>query len=159
FMRRLALTTFFAVAILVGSTFGKAWHGITPLVSTRSDVERLLGKPNDSKEGGVYYDLSRELVVIEFQGETCSSTMGRFGFGWDVPLDKVTFIGIIPKTPMTKEFAGVTSAFKIDDKWGGFVYFDNDDDGFSVEVYDGTVTNIRYAPSNKDDSLKCPRVQ
>lgn len=158
-MRRLIFTTIFALPILAGSAFAKEWRGIIPLQSTRADVERLLGKPKLKNDGAFYYDRPAEIVVVEFQAETCEGLTGGFGFGWNVSPEKVTVIGIIPKTSMTKEAAGVNADFKVEDAKAGLLYFDSDEEGLSVETFDGRVTNIRYRPTAKDDAVKCPRVQ
>jgi hypothetical protein len=35
---------------VMSEAFAKEWRGITPLKSTRADVERLLGKPNSDEQ-------------------------------------------------------------------------------------------------------------
>jgi hypothetical protein len=156
--KRLPLLMCILIA-LAGSASAKSWRGITPLTSTKAEVLKILGKPSKSDEGSFYYDLPKEIVVIDFARGTCDEVGGKFGFGWNVTRDKVTIIGMIPKTRMTQESAGVTNSFKRDDHYADFVYFTNSDEGLQVEVHNEFVTNIQYEPTSKDESLKCPRVQ
>ena len=45
----------------------KEWRGIKPLDSTRADVKRLLGTPQQSTDHAFYYSLPEEIAVIWFQ--------------------------------------------------------------------------------------------
>ena len=60
------LPIMFAILALVafkGNVFAKPWRGIVPLISTRADVERLLGKPNDFG----LYELNGEAASVIFR--------------------------------------------------------------------------------------------
>ena len=62
----LLLLMFFA------TTIGKEWKGLTPLRSTRADVERLLGKPNQLGR----YEIQNERVTITYSEGPCISAFG-----------------------------------------------------------------------------------
>ena len=42
---------------------------------------------------------------------------------------------------------------------GGFVYYTNEDEGVSVEKYNGTVTLITYLPTQRETPSRCPRIR
>src|SRR5689334_5179617 len=104
---------------VTGSIYAKEWRGISTLHSTRSDVERLLGAPVREIGYASYYSLTDEIAVIYFQEETCDSTMGKFGMGWNVPFNTVTAIGVIPKRSYKKEKFIAGEGFKPWDTNGG----------------------------------------
>src|SRR5215510_11066963 len=56
-----------ALVVFERNVFSKPWRGIVPLISTRSDVERLLGKPNDSG----LYELNGEAASVIYSDGPC----------------------------------------------------------------------------------------
>lgn len=83
-------------------TVRNSWKGIVPLRSTRADVKRILGTGKDLI-WSEYFDLPDALVEITYQTESCKEGAGPFGFGWNVPKDTVTGIGVIPKGRVSLE--------------------------------------------------------
>ena len=68
------LCSFLAVLAFVTSSAAKDWRGITPLVSTRTDVERLLGSAPVGNEFRSIYRITDEEVYIVFSGsQFCNS--------------------------------------------------------------------------------------
>lgn len=61
---------FGVVLVLAMATdcYAKSWRGITPLKSTRSDVERLFGKPNDLGR----YEIENEHAYIFYSAGPCN---------------------------------------------------------------------------------------
>jgi hypothetical protein len=143
------LITFFSAQ----SVFAKEWRGIMPLRSVRSDVERLLGPPTQSSPHGSYYSLPDELAVVHFQSSFCKDACG---FGWNVPIDTVISIGVIPKGNPRKEKFGTSADFKVEKTGAGFVYYTNEHDGLTLEKYNETITLIIYSPTAKEAALQCP---
>src|SRR6185436_13201679 len=66
---------------------GASWRGITPLHSTRADVEQRLGKPN-GKYGR--YEFENEEAEIRYSTGNCAN-------GWDVSDGTVLDIAVFPK--------------------------------------------------------------
>jgi hypothetical protein len=100
-MRTLTTTT---LGVLIAffsaqSVFAKEWRGIVPLRSVRADVERLLGPPSQASPYWSYYILPGELAVVHFQSMSCKDSCR---VGWDVPIDTVIGIGVIPKGVMCR---------------------------------------------------------
>ena len=136
--------------------FSKDWRSIVPLKSTRSDVERLLGKPKQSSRHNSYYSLPGEIVVFHFQVLTCNED--RLGFTWNIPAGTVISIGVIPKGKHQKEEYLKPGTFKTGDVDRAFVYYTNETEGLSVETQDSLVTLVEYHPGASQSGLRCPQV-
>jgi hypothetical protein len=126
----------------------KEWRGIVPLESTRADVERLLGVPKQKSSLAHYYRFHDELAVVWFQSQPCDQC-----WGWHVPVETVTTLGVIPLSARAPEPA-VIEGFKSDTN-GGFVYYTNEVDGLTVETHNGKVTSVEYGPEKRLDDLRC----
>ena len=148
----------FLVLILIGSalaTFAKEWRGLVPLKSSRADVERLLGKPTAQNPDTAYYRLPSELAVIHFQMSGCD----QFGFNWNVPVNTVIGIGVIPRGVNRIEPYLTQGNFIPDNYNDRFRHYDDETQGQSIEVYGDIVTLLDYYPAAVDESLRCARVQ
>ena len=140
----------------VSTVSAKAWRGIEPLHSTRDDVKKLLGEPENSSPYAAYYRSHNEIAVIHFQTTSCKD---QCGFGWNVPLNTVISIGVIPKIRSGKAELPLRDDFKVENTDGGFVYYTNEKDGVSVEEYNGTITLITYLPAQTETPFRCPRIR
>ena len=138
------------------AVFGKEWRSIVPLKSTHSDVERLLGAPKQSSLFSSYYNLPGEIVVVHFQVLTCNED--RLGFTWNVPVGTVVSIGVIPKGKHRKEEYFKSGTFKAEDDGQAFVYYTNETEGMSVEMYNSVVTLVEYYPGASQNGLRCPTI-
>lgn len=76
---------------LASTTPAKEWRGITPLRSTRADVERLLGPPEPGS--GSVYVTEGERVSVTYARRACD-------YGWRVPLDTVISFFVHPMKPL-----------------------------------------------------------
>lgn len=129
------------------------WRGIIPLRSTRTDVERQIGKPNFK---GELYDFEKERVDITYSTAPC--TRGMKG-SWNVPPDTVISIRVAPKTDI--QFSDLQlDESKYKKTNGGHLpyvfYYTNDEGGVQVEVIKGAVASITYFPSAENKHLRCP---
>lgn len=134
------------------SSSAKAWRDITPLTSTRADVERLFGKPNDLGR----YEIENERAYIFYSEGQCTGryrnlteekceclvakdTVLRIA----VTLDRGVKSGRFDKTKFKRErlrSGGSRSTYSdLDD---GIVY--------TVDDSDGLITAIDYWPSITD---------
>ena len=157
----------FVIALLLAAAAqtparGQSWRGITPLRSTRADVERLLGAPAKKTPHAYYYNLPGELALVWFQAEACDgdSGMGKFGYGWNVPVGTVTTIGVIPKRNIRKEKFLAAGDFASGEAKAGLVYHTKAGGGLEVETLNEFVTLVTYEPTVEESKLReCPRVQ
>jgi len=152
---RLTLFSILIVFFLAVGSQAKDWRGVIPLHSTRSDVERLLGKPNSRYQR---YVIGNEEAEIRYSGDRCVN-------GWDVPRDTVIDIAITFKNRVK------LSDLKIDlVKYETFndpqvtshSYYSNGDEGLRYEVFDGAgedkglILEAYYEPTREDlHRLRC----
>lgn len=150
-----------AVWLLAAGTAvsAKDWRGIVPLKSTRADVERVFGVQKQASEPVAFYKLPNELVVFHFQTFACDSEVGKIGYGWNVPLGTVVYIGVIPRGNHRKDEYELSSDAKADPGGGGLVYYTDNAAGWSIETYQNLVTLIDYYPEASQDNLQCSRIQ
>jgi hypothetical protein len=149
-----------SVCTLMAAAFtsqAKGWRGIVPLHSTRADVERLLGKPND-RYGR--YDFQDEKAIVSYQGLSCSN-----GAQWDVPPDTVISIGVYPKKALRladlkldpRKYKRVGDSYS----QGRTIYW-NEEEGIEYHVVeeagrgDGKVMEIYYNPAASEAHHLCP---
>lgn len=132
----------------------KEWRGITPLKSTRADVERLLGKPNELGR----YEIQNERVSIRYSPGPCDGAFAVLAkanceclVGKDtvlriaVTLDsavKVSKLGIDKKKYERTPVHAYKPTATYSDFTDGVVY--------TIRESDDTVTFIDYLPSAKD---------
>ena len=133
------------------STHAKEWRGITPLRSTRADVERLLGPP--TSESGSAYATEGERVLVTYSQRPCD-------YGWRVPLGTVISFFVHAKTPpklsdlkldekkyeMRKSYHVATIRYYIDLEAGI---------NYTVESPGDLVTGVEYYPPLKADAPRC----
>ena len=79
------LFALFALAIFRLEVFAEEWRGIVPLRSTRADVVRLLGKPNELGR----YEVNGERADIIYSDGPCK--------GWHYSLEKANCKCLVPK--------------------------------------------------------------
>ena len=149
-IRFIILTALFLV--LQTNLQAKEWRGITPLKSTRADVERLLGKPNERYR----YEFEEERAYINYVQRNCEKDDDDCTCF--VSHDVVYFISVTIEVPMS------FSKLKLDKtKYERFQFsvgnqpvqatYSNDEEGISYTVdEDDDITHIDYLPSDLDCS-------
>ena len=143
--------------ITVSNTcLGKEWRGITPLKSSRADVERLFGRPMGPLP--TYY-LPDNTVTFWYSrcrcGDKCKDD------DWNVPVDTVTSIrvglkGINRLADLRLDLTKFKKGPGDYDVPGSFVY-SNAEEGFAIEGGGDHVSALIYGPRAKDDYLRCRR--
>ncbi len=150
--------------ILTSYASAKSWHGITPLHSTRTDVEKLWGKPvppppesgraytlNDQRS--IYFTEEGEIYVLyaRFTSE-CEKSVTPDTVLWlsitpitkvhlnDLRIDKTKFRTYDPATP----------------KGLGYKAYTDETEGYSILTFKGLVQEIYYQPTSKDRKCSAP---
>lgn len=143
-----------AIFVVGSDCNGKEWRGIIPLHSTRNDVVRLLGRPDDTNDLRSIYRTEKEEVYIVFSGvQFCSHQTTK------IPTGTVLLVQVAPRVPLSavdfllnkgglKEF----SPSQQDPNWKGFI---NEEEGLIVRAFKEKIDRIFYVASAKDRSL-CP---
>lgn len=158
---KIILPCLFLMLVTAMPSSGKGWRGITPLHSTRADVERLLGPPEEPEKKHVsVHKLENEVVsIIYAAGPPCGKGMES---GWQVPAGTVVDITVAPRTAMQ------LSDLKLDESKykrmnGGHlidvVYYIDKEEGIKIEVIKDEVASITYFPAEEDNHLHCPNSQ
>jgi hypothetical protein len=150
--RHLAFSLVILCCVVVISE-AKEWHGIVPLKSTRTDVERLLGKPNAKYDR---YLIGNEEIDITYSGDRCVN-------GWDVARDTVISIAVSPGgRPSLSDLQPDLSKFtkEADTHIRGRVYYVDAIEGIRYHVQEqdtgkDIVIIVYYLPSTKDNRLRC----
>lgn len=132
------------------------WEGLTPLHSSREDVERLLGKPQASFGSLVIYHRSVDSVWIKYIDEGCVDK-----FSWSVPLGTVERIQVSLKTtvlPGDLEF-DLTDFERFVIPHPKVVRYLSLIEGIEIEtrIYGEReqVTTIIYEAAARDENLRC----
>jgi hypothetical protein len=153
-MRFLPLKVF--NVIVAGALFSgmaasaKDWRGITPLHSTRSDVERLLGPARHNLLSGSIYLVDQAPVQIVYAGQGDPAEL----CARKVPLNTVLSIFVMPKEDVSLNNLGVgtdnLTSFKLwfgDQDYRG--YYDGLS-GFVIHTLDGHVHDLSYLATAAD---------
>ena len=158
-----ASSLLFLCLTLLGETSAqpRGWRGIVPLHSTRSDVERVLGRPEQQTGGySAFYRTPKETVLIQYaQGRPCG--IGEKYSRWRVPKDTVTSVLVTPTQPVTLSELGIDEN-KYEKQQGGHrhedLYYVNEQTGETVVVFLNEVRSLTYSPGASDMHLLCPEV-
>jgi hypothetical protein len=145
------LTTILAILLsccLPIIVHGKAWRGIVPLQSKRSDVEHLLGPGTNG-----HYQFDKERVHVNYAGEgKCNPVNGCLCL---VPKDTVISIYVQPQVDMTFSKLQIdNNKYKkyVSPKDPNIATYSNDEEGiiYTVDQENDDVIAIEYTPTAKD---------
>ena len=129
----------------------RGWRGLVPLQSTRSDVERLLGRSEDQCK--CIYRTDDSVVFVEYSKEPCKGNPP----GWNVPADRVLSLSV--RSQKERKFSelnlDLSKYLKTqDDTFAS--YYTNNEQGITYEVSQSGVINVvTYSPSLRDNALRC----
>lgn len=91
------ILTVFALSVFCNGQ-SNSWNGLTPLRSTRADVEKILGKPVKERSSSCYdYKSGEDFANICYVYFDCQD-------GWNVPKDTVLEISTSPERYLRKSF-------------------------------------------------------
>lgn len=127
------------------------WRRIAPLRSTRADVERVLGQPEQGSSN--VYQTGSEKVSVTYSERPCD-------YAWQVPPGTVISFTVNAKNPAP--FASL----KLDERkyekrkdphTESLFYYVNQAEGinYTVDAQAGVVLGIEYYPSAKDKARRC----
>jgi hypothetical protein len=143
----------FLLLIFSTSNQPNSWRGISPLRSTCEDVKKIL-QVESCPLPQASYTVPGFRVMIEFSNDDC----GKSPRAWRVPKGTVLSLVVSPEHTMTVSQLGLDlSKFKKRDSEEivGVEQYDNNEEGISVETFQGYVMNLFLSPRKGDDSLLC----
>lgn len=139
------------------------WMGLTPLKSTRLDVEKTLGKPVNAKLH--LYETGNEKIRVWYSQGTCKKDKTHI---WNVPVDTVLQVLVSPKQILSAENLKSRIALpltKETDPSGRDTYLYYTED-WSIKFQTKSLSNgtedvifITYAPSKSDFDLRCSNLK
>ena len=135
------------------------WRGLSPVKSTRMDVERTLGRPdqNLNNEMLTYRFQSMEVDFYFTTNPKCQKQLPSTS--WDVPSDTVTAIDVTfrPQPLVADTGIDLTEFKKIEaggDLLKRYLYF-SADDSFIIEVGSNYLAGYHYRPGTSHKDLRC----
>jgi hypothetical protein len=131
----------------------QGWHGIIPLITTRADVEAMLGPP--VKENSSIYETGQETVSIVYSDFPCKEGLAG---AWNVSRDTVIRIRVTPKKTLRLSDLKMESGKyqKIEHPHiDGMLSYIDEDSGVTINTRYETVEEIFYNPQAKDKKLNC----
>lgn len=156
------LSFFIASLVFIGSAQTPSttdWRGLSPLKSTRMDVERTLGSAdqNIDNEHLTYYFPD---VVVYFYFTSNPKCREKLPYtSWDVRSDTLTGIDVRLRRPLLLEETGIDlTKFKkvrADFDMVNSYYYLSDDSSFAIDAGNNYVSGYHYQPGSKQESLRC----
>jgi hypothetical protein len=135
-----------AVLLVSSSASAKTWRGIVPLHSTRADVEKLLGPPNNEDAG---YDFEDEKAFITYGFHKCEEDLPG---GWNLPLETVVEVRISSNKDVSMADLSVPwqTLEQIYSVRTSQIEYLNAEEGVRYTTVDGFVRAITYIGSAED---------
>lgn len=148
---RACLIGFFTLATILTSgraASAKSWMGITPLHSTRVDVERLLGKPVVNQN--IYDSPDGRAIVTYSSGAPCEEGLPGLG---NIPKDTVIEIYLSLSKPIKGSDVLIANRqyIQVHAVHTPTTYYLDRDEGARYTVQDGGVWSIAYFGSAVDE--------
>jgi hypothetical protein len=146
-----------SVILLCSAPSTKGWKNITPLHSSRADVERLLGPPSDPCNSLCEYETKSDVVIVGYSGEPCTNNDGN---RWRVPRDTVisVTVNLEERAKLSRLKLNPKKFIRtMDPELHGYSTYSNDEMGVAYSVNDGgRVYSIHWFPTPKDEeALQC----
>lgn len=137
----------------------KSWKGLTPLKSSRADVEKVLGgpAPGSREKHAATYSTAAGRVFVLYSTGPCSVKPSN---GWNVTEGTMLSLSFYPAPePAFDESKIDMKEFekRPDPEILSSVAYTNEKDGISITVnsWDNTITRYHYFPPSKNNKLKC----
>jgi hypothetical protein len=161
------IITFLLAIVVAGGLIPQGYRGIVPLKSTRDDVERLFGKPTNSRLG--IYEFRDEIVSFGYSKYGCKPAPVVPGWpippleGWNVPPDTVLAVRVdlrkqVPLSSLGFDLSTFKKVRGDTDVGSHFKYVD-EEAGLTIDLNgDGGTEIVRgyiYEPGAKHKELRC----
>ncbi len=157
-MRLISLVAIFFLIACNASSEAKTWRDITPMKSSRADVERILGVPKFSTESSSIHITADGQVVVKYAtGPQCP---GKSSDEWRVPEGTAISINLDPLKPPTLSTLKLNMDYFTEVGFGdsrkNSSHLLDEVEGLQLDIENGKVKHFVYLPSSQDDALRCP---
>lgn len=145
------ILTFLCATFQADGSIPEVWKGITPLHSTRQDVERLLG-PSPERCRCIYRTKD-ETVFVDYSDGPCQGNL----HGWNVPSDTVLMVTVQPNSRQPFSDLRVDLGRYLKSYGDTYeVYYTDKSAGIRYQVDDlGIIRSVSYIPDSKSYTLLC----
>ena len=156
-MRPLIRTVSVLILVLVPAAAAQAkdWRGITPLLSTRGDVTRMLGPAASENDIRAIYEFATEDVYIVFASEWSNLKCVA-----ELPAGTVLLVKVTPKgaqdltsLPVVRE--KLKEFDPSEPPNSGYRGYVDEDQGVVIRTLQGKVDQVSYI-ATKADANRCP---
>ena len=150
---RMILLVVLTLQCLATNSQSNCWRGLTPLRSTCDDVKRILNVETCTTPIS-RYTLPDYRVMVEFANNDCE----KFPRAWRVASGTVVAITLSPRMPViVSQFDLDLSRYKKreDGDVVGISQYDNEEDGVTVETFQGNVLSLFLYPRKSDEPMRC----
>jgi hypothetical protein len=151
-MRVIVCICIFAGTLLAGNPQGLLQNRfrITPLHSTRADVDRLYGPCDESWR--CIFKTTTEAITVAYAMSPCVGLTD----GWNVPKDTVLSVTVRPFVfPLLSDagldLAGFVKRYSNE----ATIYYTNVEKGIVFSVQDGHVTKVTHFPPSSENGKRC----
>lgn len=158
-MKTLQLTILVFILTTYSYSQSNSWNGITPLKSTRTDVEKILGTPESKSKGDSsdYFKTKDARIFVLYSTGNCDITPSN---GWNIPKGKVISISVEPFIPLkftTYKFDKTLYKKRSTGDYLDSILYVNEKDGvrFTVNTLFNEIDDFTYFPKSTDDYLLC----
>jgi hypothetical protein len=127
------------------------WKQISPLHSTREEVERVLGPPTSACTELCFYDSRNEGIFVHYSRNPCDDPEQP----WKVPANTVLVVTVnLAKRPKLSTFKLSREFRRVNDpELNGYSRYENLEKGLSYAVSaDGRVYSIDKSPTKNDEN-------
>ena len=137
----------------------EGYKGMVPLITQRSEAEKLLGSPNHPCENFCFYEVGDDRIFVRYASEPCSKENN-----WTVPSGTVIELSVYPgDDPKFSSLKLDRRHFKKTDdpELHGYSWYEDEKAGVTYCVSQkGRVTGIHwYGAAERDQKLRCPTKQ
>jgi hypothetical protein len=153
----IACLTFFGSEQMPSTT---DWRGLSPLKSTRLDVERTLGPPDQNIDNGQLMTYRFPGMVVYFYFTSNPNCQQQLPYtSWNVTSDTLTGIDVNlrPQPLVADTDIDLTKYKRVKgdrDLVDRYLYF-NVDNSFAIEVGNNYLAGYHYQPGSKQKDLRC----
>lgn len=133
------------------------WRGLIPLISTKSEVERLYRKPHVMIGSRSAYEFDKEKVLFTYAVGNCDPQDSN----WNVPAGTILEIEIIQQGIVSVNDLGFDLRKFIDERWEHpeLVVYKNIDEGVVIRTktikIPNAVMSIKFSGSRRHFELAC----
>jgi hypothetical protein len=125
------------------------------LRSTRSEVEKILGKPTGSNH---IYKIAAGTVDVTYSQQPCQQIGSAWG-DWNVPANTVLTLSFDADFPVSDLKVRNLEKFKVRSDDAGTTLYRLPVDGIQYSVSGSRVVKITYGPTQSDKRLLCSKTR